>query len=282
MGLLVRLGRLFQLVAVVAVASATLMATGAGAQAAQSYGPPVPVPPGIPGGFFTVVTTVTICPPGGTIGPVRADGLVVTIRVPAGAFRICHQVTITSPNVAGIGNAGFPGFRAIGGVGVFIGTNGVKFRGSFLRPVTLTMSSAAITAASIVVRWNGSSFVRAGGAVTAGSATVAFQGDPAFAVLRPTGHKRHHHHHHHHRRHHHKHHHHHWGAAATATKHGSAGGTTALAGDAALAADTITGARKPLVAEIFLAAGLLLAGTGGFAYARRRRSGADRMNASRD
>ncbi len=185
MRLFSHLGRLAQLLAITALAGTALMTAAGVAQAAQGYGP-VPPPGGIPGGYFTVITTQTIGPTGGTVGPVSSGPLAVTVHVPAGAFPFPLRVTLTAPNTAGIGSAGFPGFQAFGGVGVFIGHNGVKYRAAFGHPVTVSMASTSVASSDIAAVWNGSAFVRTG-TVSSGVAVASFDSDPAFAVLRPTG-----------------------------------------------------------------------------------------------
>lgn len=153
--------------------------------AAGSYGPPPPPTP-VPGGFFRVITSQTICPGGGTIGPVQSGVLQVTLRVPAGAFPVCVQITLTEPEVTGIGNAGFAGYRAFGGVGVQVQKNGRSYPGTFLKPLGLTMASSQIHSSTIAVVWNGTRFVQvAGASVRPGVVSLTFDSDPDFAVLNP-------------------------------------------------------------------------------------------------
>jgi len=142
----------------------------------RPYGP-APAPGVVPGGFTTVVTSVTIGPTGGTIGPVTVDGAAVTLAIPAGAFPASVQITVTAPDLAAIGGA-------VAGVGVQVTENGAPFPGTFATPVTLTVHSASITAGSTVVVWNGTAFVTdTSSTVAAGTATVSFDHDPDFAVL---------------------------------------------------------------------------------------------------
>jgi hypothetical protein len=150
------------------------------------YGPTAPVATA-PGGFAAVVTSRTIGPAGGTI-TVTVDGVDVTLTVPPGAFPVPVQITVTAPDLAAIGNAGFAGLFAVGGVGIQVQENGSPYPGTFLKPVTLSMQSSGITSSSVVVVWNGTAFVTDSSAtVTAGSATVSFDSDPNFAVLSPSG-----------------------------------------------------------------------------------------------
>jgi hypothetical protein len=312
---LARPGKLVRLLTVIAVAAAALVMTGAsGARAATAYGYPSPGTP-TPGGYASVVTSRTIGPAGGTIGPLRAGGLLVTLRVPRGAFPFRLQVTLTAPNVAAIGNAGFPGYRAAGGVGVHITRNGSKYQGFFGKLVRLTMRAPSINWSSMVVAWYGTSWVRwMDSSARNGAASLGLEGDPDFAVLNWAGRGMH--------------------AGSTAWHGGSAGGqgitrggpggtpaahlrgitarqwvqgmrsgaaamhagagmtgqgtrtrpagTSLLAGGKTrLAADTTAGSHGPLLAGGLLTVFLLLTGAGALTYARRRRSGAHRTDASR-
>ena len=148
---------LAQKLAIVALGAATLAIAYAGQLPALAYGPPPP-PPVAPGGFQSVVTSTTVGPAGATIainiGPCKAS-----LRVPPGTFTTQVQLTITAPSVAGIGNAGHPGYHAICGIGVGITVNGKIYTGTFGHRLTLTISGFAIRQGDRVVVWNGSSFV---------------------------------------------------------------------------------------------------------------------------
>lgn len=227
--------RLGPRVAIVMVGSAALaVAAAGGALASTGYGPPAPVAPAVPGGFSAVVTSQTIGPASGKIGPVDVDGIPTTLTIPAGAFPGRVQITLTAPNLAGVGAAGFAGHSAVAGVGIRVQENGSTYPGTFLKPLTLTMSSSSITRSSVVVVWNGAAFVTESSAtVTAGLATVSFDSDPNFAVLASAG-------------------------TAASTIPGATGATTG----------------KPFLGEGIAAALLLLLGVAGLGYARRRRAGA--------
>ena len=148
---------LAQKLAIVALGAATLAIAYAGQLPALAYGPPPP-PPVAPGGFQSVVTSTTVGPAGATIainiGPCKAS-----LRVPPGTFTTQVQLTITAPSVAGIGNAGHPGYHAICGIGVGITVNGKIYTGTFGHRLTLTIAGFAIRQGDRVVVWNGSSFV---------------------------------------------------------------------------------------------------------------------------
>jgi len=159
----------------------------ASTSARQSVPPPITTP-APPGGFSAVVTTQTITPAGGTVGPLLVAGAEVTIHVPPGAFPADVQLTVTAPNLGDIPPT--PGYTVVAGVGAEITLNGAHYPGTFGAPVTVTITSPKITASSQVVVWNGSSFVNDPNSTTmAGSASVSFDSDPAFAVESPTGHK---------------------------------------------------------------------------------------------
>jgi hypothetical protein len=154
-------------------------ASGAGRQ----YGPPPP-PAGVPGGFSTVITSVTIGSGGGTIGPVSANGASVAISVPAGAFSQSVQISVTAPDLAAVPRSA--GNTVVAGVGVQVGLDGATYPGAFHKPITATMSSSGITPGSTVYMWNGSAFVPDPAATTsAGTATVSFDSDPQFVVETP-------------------------------------------------------------------------------------------------
>jgi hypothetical protein len=176
----------WRLAMVTLAGTAVCVASAGGARADRGYGPPAPATE-VPGGYYTVVTSQTVTSAGGKIGPVSVGGLSVTLTVPAGAFSDTVQITLTGPNVAGIGDAGFSSCKAVGGVGVLVQQNGSKYSGKFAKPLTLSMASGSINALSVVVRWNGTAFVTESGAtVRSGSATVSVVQDPNFAVLAPS------------------------------------------------------------------------------------------------
>jgi len=159
------------------------------ASAASSYGPPPPasgVAP--PGGYSDVVTSQTISTAGGTVGPVTVDGATVTLVVPAGAFPVSVQITLTGPDLFAVGSAGTTGYKAVAGVGIQVQKNGSTYPGTFLKPLALTIRSSSITSSSVVVAWNGTAFVtESDSTFTAGAAVVSFDTDPDFAVLSPSG-----------------------------------------------------------------------------------------------
>ena len=133
-----------------------------------------------------MTTSRTIRPDGGTIGPVTVDGAKITLVIPAAAFPVSVQITMTRPNLPAVGSAGTAGYKAVAGVGIQVRGNGSAYPGTFLVPLTLTIRSSSITSTSVVVVWNGTAFVTEPGiTVISGAAVVRFDTDRDFVVLYP-------------------------------------------------------------------------------------------------
>ena len=157
---------------------------GIAAAAATAYGPPPPATSVPPGGFTAVITTVSVGPAGGTIGPVSVNGVDLTITVPRGAFPMVVQITVTAPDLSLITPPA--GIIVVAGAGIQVSLNGAPYPGTFLNAVTATFRSSKIMPSSDVVVWNGTSFViDPASTTTAGRATVSFDSDPDFAVESP-------------------------------------------------------------------------------------------------
>jgi hypothetical protein len=151
------------------------------ATSASQYGPPGVTPPPAPGGFTAVVTTVTIGPAGGAIGPVTVDGFTLDITIPANTFPEDVQITVTAPDLTTIPPQG--GRTVVAGVGITVYEDGATYPGTFLKPITATFASPDITATSDVAVWNGSSFITDQDSTSAaGTASVSFDTDPDFVV----------------------------------------------------------------------------------------------------
>jgi hypothetical protein len=166
-----------------AVAFGTAGVASASTAGRQSVPPPVanPLPPG---GFSTIVTNQTITPAGGTVGPVTVAGAGVTVHIPAGAFPTDVQNVITAPDLAAVPTA--PGFMVVAGVGVGVSMNGVPYQGTFLKPITVDVTSPKITSTSLVGAWTGSAFVPdTSSMLSAGMASITMDSDAAFIVLTP-------------------------------------------------------------------------------------------------
>lgn len=207
--------------------------------AVSQYGPPPPPPPSLPG-FTNVITSVTIGPAGGVIGPVSCDGASFTLPVPAGAFPSPVQITLTCGNLAVLGPHAFTGFTLVAALGVTVQLNGALFPGTFLKPLTLTAMDPALNAASVVGLWNGSSFTADSATTSApGVETVTFDSDPDFGFMSPT----------------------------VTTKKPVSGATTPVTG-------------KPLMGEGILAGLLLVLGVGGLGVSRRRSLAVGRIRPS--
>jgi hypothetical protein len=268
-------GVLARLLSMAAIGSAALvLASTATAQAATAYGPPVPVPPGIPGGYKTVIISQPIGRGGGYIGPLvagpaqfagarRAATLTVKVAVPKGAFTTTMLVTLTKPNVSSISVPNWPRYRAYAGVGVFVGFSGAKFHGTFVHPLKLWLDSHAIVKSDILMMWRGKGWIRVRNSIHQGSAYATFSGDPAFALLHKIVRGRAHHARHlaaGHRS----------GHRARGVRAGNAVLTRASARLDASAAGSGTG--TPLSGVMALAAGLVIAGAGSLTWAARRRA----------
>jgi DNA-binding beta-propeller fold protein YncE len=157
---------------------------GIAAAAATAYGPPPPATSVPPGGFTAVITTVSVGPAGGTIGPVSVNGVDLTVTVPRGAFPSVVQITVTAPDLSLITPPA--GITVVAGAGIQVTLNGAPYPGTFLSAVTATFRSSKIMPSSDVVVWNGTSFViDQASTTTAGRATVSFDTDPDFAVESP-------------------------------------------------------------------------------------------------
>jgi hypothetical protein len=191
--------KLVQRLACLAIVTATALVAGSGS-ALAGYGPPPPPPAPVPGGYYCIVTSQTVGPAGKLIGPLRLDGLVAVLRVRRDTFPAPVQITITQPYMRtgvcqggpGIGNAGFRGYRAVGGIGVLVQVNGVTYRQTFRKPLRLLLVSRSITRSGLVVVWNGRRFVIALDAVVGrGLARVGVLTNSDFAVLARVRHRRH-------------------------------------------------------------------------------------------
>ena len=176
---------LAQKLAVVALGAATL-AIGTGQLPALAYGGPPPPP--APGGYTAVVTSQTVGPGGGVIGPVRVGPCSTALTVQPGTFKTQVQITLTAPTVQGIGDGGQPGYRAVCGVGVLIQINGKLYTGGFGRSLSLDISGFSIGHGARVAVWNGKEFVPVHAIVAGPTVRISFTGsNENFAVLMPAG-----------------------------------------------------------------------------------------------
>jgi len=153
------------------VMSAVMLVANSGIALANGpgYGPVIPAPDPVPGGYYCIVTSRTVVPAGTVIGPLRLDKLGFRLRVRRGTFPAPVQITITEPYArtgacqggSAIGDAGFRGYRAVGGVGILVQRGGVAYPGTFARRLRLRLTSPAITRSSHLAVWNGNRFVEA-------------------------------------------------------------------------------------------------------------------------
>jgi hypothetical protein len=189
--------KLARWVASMIIGSIILIVANSGT-ALAGYGPPAPqalavVP--VTGGYYCVVTSQTVGPPGKFIGTLKLHGkLAVTLGIQQGIFPVFVQVTITEPygqdgNCQGntdIGCIGFAGYQAVGGVGIIVQSGGSAYAGKFGRPLALRLASPLISTSSLLVVWNGQKFVKAPGAIVRSqAATVAVKASSDYAVLVP-------------------------------------------------------------------------------------------------
>jgi hypothetical protein len=174
--------------------SAAMLVANSGI-ALAGYGPPTPGPTPVPGGYYCIVTSRTVAPAGTLIGPLRIHNLVFRLRVRRGTFSAPVQITMTQPYAQtgacqggrSIGDAGFGGYRAVGGVGILVQQGGVAYPGTFARPLRLRLTSSAITRSSLVVVWNGNRFMRAPHAVVRSRrAWIGVDASSDYAILART------------------------------------------------------------------------------------------------
>jgi hypothetical protein len=166
--------------------------------ALAGYGPPAPQAPAVVpviGGYYCVVTSQTVGPPGKFIGTLKLHGkLAATLGIQQGIFPVFVQITITEPygqdgNCQGntdIGCVGFAGYRVVGGVGIIVQSGGAAYATKFGRPLALRLASPLISRSSLLVVWNGQKFVKAPGAIVRSqAATVGVDANSDYAVLVP-------------------------------------------------------------------------------------------------
>jgi hypothetical protein len=175
---------IFEVVAAGFVATALLMfGPAAGAASEGSVGPP-----GVPGGFASVMVTKALPIAGGTVTG-SVNGHQVTVTVPAGALSQQIDLTLTWGAPSAIGNAGISGDGTVVAIGVNVAelSNGNKFAGTFGRPFAVTISGPFGSKASVVSynvsakRWE--ALPRA--AVTSSVASFTISSDPDIAVVEP-------------------------------------------------------------------------------------------------
>jgi hypothetical protein len=175
---------------VAGLAAAGIVTAVSAAGAAYAYGPPL-TPTAQPGSYYCVVTSLTVGRAGQTIGPVRLSGLAAWLSIRPGTFSGPVQITITEPYNPSqdcpeqlLGDAGFPGARALGGLGILVDRGGSAYQGAFAKPLALRLTSRSITRSSPVVVWDGKRFATVRHSVVrGGQARVLVAGNSEFAVL---------------------------------------------------------------------------------------------------
>lgn len=170
----------------VGVAAGLVFAVPAAAFAAGSGYAPAPgaAAVGVPGGFNSVVTTVTIQPSGGTVTAV-IDGATITITVPTGAFSQPTQVVVTTGDVTQIGSAGVSGKSAVLAFGISFLVNGQPLTATFPTPIGVKVAdNFASTDELVVYDTTTSAWTPVAGATVAnGTISFTISSDPDFAVL---------------------------------------------------------------------------------------------------
>lgn len=159
------------------------MAVAWGQLPAAAYGPPPPPPAST--GYRNVVTSQVIGPAGGVI-TAEIDGLKVAVTIPPGEFTRPVQVVLLSPFLAGIGDGGHPGYRAIGGVGIEFLVNGKPYTATLAKPITVQISGGRIRPGDEVAVWNGSRFVLIGSTEAGGTEDFTTRSAGDFVVLAPS------------------------------------------------------------------------------------------------
>lgn len=152
------------------------------------------VPAGTPGGYTQVVAAKSISPTAttSTTIAVSVDGSPVKVVVPPGAFSTAVQVIVTAPVLSqvssALGSLGYSGYTAVAGMGVNVVTSsGQLYSGSFLKPITVSVSNSLIASGDKVVEWSahGTFSTISSASLSPGAASWTFQRDPAFAVIAP-------------------------------------------------------------------------------------------------
>jgi hypothetical protein len=133
--------------AALGLSAATALSLAAPANAAvANYGPPQPPPnQPPPGGFNCILTSRTIKPWGGRIGPLRDGALRITITIPQYTFPVPVQLTITEPYsrfrpCQGVPLTRLRGFRLFGGIGIEVTLANSPY-GLFPHPIRLRISA---------------------------------------------------------------------------------------------------------------------------------------------
>jgi hypothetical protein len=166
-----------------AAAGVLLASTAAGA-AGTGYGTATPPPGASSVGFTTVVASQVVGASGGTVQGTES-GATATVDVPAGALPSGGEVVLSSgpPSAVAVGG----GRTVVVGfsVAVLNQETGQPLTGTFAHPLTLTLTDPAIVPGDTVVILTGPGQLSpvSGATVTNGSAVVAFDSDPNFAVV---------------------------------------------------------------------------------------------------
>jgi hypothetical protein len=170
-------------VGIVCLAGSTFLASSAADAAGNGYGPTAP-PSAVAAGFTSVVEAQSITPAGGSVTGSYA-GETFAITIPARALQQTEEVVITAPDLKTLNVV--RNSTAVAGIGVaFISPRtGRKYGEAPSRPVTLTITDAAISGGDTVVSIVGQDQFNAYGAATVapGRAVITLGGDANIAIV---------------------------------------------------------------------------------------------------
>jgi hypothetical protein len=206
-------------------------------------------PTGVPGGFASVVTALTIPVSGGTV-PATVGGYTVTVTVPSGALTEASVITITSGTTTAVSANGENAVVAIG-INVTDPSTGDKFTGTFANPIAVTISGTFSPADTVVAYDTTSSSWQTvpGAVVTNGQVNFTITSDPDLAVLASAS------------------------SVSTTANSTPASGTAASAttADPPVAGATQVTTGKPFLLEEIIAGALIVMGALALVWLKRRR-----------
>ena len=170
-----------------------LLPASAAFASGYSPGSTSPIASGTPGGYSQVVqvSTISVSSSPQTVSAV-VDGMSVNVTIPGNDFTTTEYLVFTSPSNSSIDSAlpgmGLNGYSTIAGAGLTIeNSNSTVYSGSFLIPLTVTVTNSSITPNDQVVELNANATYTSVTGLTFGTGSVSFamSSDPAFAVLAP-------------------------------------------------------------------------------------------------
>lgn len=171
---------------VIAVAAAgVLSGPGIAGAAGNGYGPGNAVPPGVPGGFTSVISVHVVGERGAKLGA-RLDGDHITIDVPGHAFTRQVQVAVTQANRVRLHHA-LPGSlqhdTVVFGGGIIFARSGHAENST--KPVSVTLTGANLKVGDVIVAFRSGHFVVIGHVTRPNTVTIDVRNVSEIAVLRP-------------------------------------------------------------------------------------------------